>query len=86
MQYYFWEKFIIDLFMLPNIFLWDHHCKTSFRNIWNPRKCPNSLMFLQGAQGLSFWTVFIAKDQNVLDKQFTNVFYVLSQYILCTLV
>ena len=25
-----------------------HHCKTSIRNFWNPRKFPNSLMFLQG--------------------------------------
>ena len=47
MQYYFWDKFILYLFMLPDIYFTDHHCKTSVRNFWNLYKWLNSCTLLQ---------------------------------------
>ena len=39
------------LFMIPNIFLIDHHWKTSIKNFWYCRICQNPLMFLHGTSG-----------------------------------
>ena len=45
MQYYFQDKCIGSLCILPNIFLIDHHRKSSIRNLWKPTKCLKFLMF-----------------------------------------
>ena len=48
----FWDKFILYLLILPNIFFMDHHCNTSIIIFWYCHICQNSLMFLYGAEAV----------------------------------
>ena len=49
----------------------DHHCKTSIRNLWKRRKCPNCLTFPQGATSyFSFYFVvsFTCLNQSEIER------------------